>query len=918
MPILYDIIEQDITLSGTFTDPFNEVAISVTITRPDSTTFVIGGFFHSVVSGNSLFKFRYMAKAVGTFSWTATKTIAGSTTAAGTPVNHVVTASTANKGHVKLHPTDTKSWVYDNGDPFYPIGYQGSFSPNGGNDDMSTSMDLNDGTTNPGQYVFTNTFLPIYGNGKFNLLRYTVGNNTNDLKIALSPTVLTLSPENGRMGDVLCQRARANGMAVMFVFFNGIGGTSSPAGEGTVDVSAGARANSKKYIKYCVDRYGAYADIWELANEGQGTATTGISDEYLNDIAGEVELRDPYNHAISSSFEHIGNHSYDRDFTKADWFSPHCYLYGTSSLSAHTDILSEISGAAAVNKPLIVGEFGNEFNNYVTNHDTINRIRFWTMWINKAAACVWSQSYNTTYTTGGVANIYVGFGFREFVQKLRNFIDTFPGGTTKSTPTIGTPSSAVQCYALSNSSTHYAAYLISTAQQTNDVTGATIPINIPFAGNAVFTNPKTGAQVGSTVAIVANTATNLAVPAFKEDIALKILSSGGGGSVPPPPDTTAPTVPGVPTFSNITSSAMRASWAASTDDVAVTGYELQYSLNAEFSPKTTIPLGNVLFYDASGLAANTLYYWRVRAHDAVPNNSEYSTTSSQQTSAASVFPLKIDCGTTSGAASGWSNDSYNVLGTDLYTYPSAVAPGLSDDPPNSVLSSVRYSNAATVGYDITGLTTGNSYTVVMWFNTGLGSEVNEQNREFHVDINSTRVLANYKPRVAGDVNYKIKRQSFTAVAANSQIQIRLIALAGYGASVSAISIIPGATSGDTTPPSVPGVATYSNVTQTTKRISWKASTDNAGESGIAGYDLQYSTDPAFPSGSNPVIPLGNVLFYDAAGLTAGTLYYWRTRAKDAAGNFSAYAAASSQKMLTNAPTTGGRVVRTWDGVGDEG
>lgn len=115
MPNLYDIIEQDITVNGTFTDPFNEVAISVVITRPNSTTFTIGGFFHSVVGGNSLFKFRYMAKAVGTFSEAAAKTISGVTTSAGN-TSHTVTASTANKGHVKLHPTDTKSWIYDNGE----------------------------------------------------------------------------------------------------------------------------------------------------------------------------------------------------------------------------------------------------------------------------------------------------------------------------------------------------------------------------------------------------------------------------------------------------------------------------------------------------------------------------------------------------------------------------------------------------------------------------------------------------------------------------------------------------------------------------------------------------------------------------------------------------------------------------------
>lgn len=605
MPILYDVIEQDITVNGTFADPFNAVAISVVITRPDSTTFTIGGFFHSVVGANSLFKFRYMAKAVGTFNWTATVT--GGTPSTATTGSHSVTASTANKGHVKLHPTDTKSWVYDNGDPFHPIGYQGSFSPSANNDDVSTSMDLNDGTTNPGQFVFTNYFLPIYGNGKFNLLRFTVGNGTVDLKTALSSTVLTLSAENGRVGDALCQRARANGMAVMFVFLNGING-SGPASNTVVDTTAGARANTKKYIKYCVDRYGAYADIWELANEGQGTATTLINDEYLNDIAGEVELRDPYNHAISSSFEHNDQHSFDRDFTKADWFSPHSYLAGSSSLVAHTEIVTEVAGGNAVNKPLIIGEYGNRSNNWYTNHDTINRIRFWTLWINKTAAVVWSQSYDTTYANGGVgvANLYIGFGFRDFVLKLRNFIDTFPGGTTKSTPVIGTPSSAVQCYALSNGTTHYAAYLISTAQQTTAVANATIPINIPFAGNAIFTNPATGAQVGSTVAIAANTATNLPVPNFTVDIALKIVGSGGGDPPPPAP----------PPAGSV------AIYGVIEKDVIVSGTYTNPQAAVSVVVTATPPTGSTqaaktlggFYYGASG-ASNTLFKFRFAANE---------------------------------------------------------------------------------------------------------------------------------------------------------------------------------------------------------------------------------------------------------------------------------------------------------------
>ncbi|MGW5581296.1 CARDB domain-containing protein [Micromonospora chokoriensis] len=86
----------------------------------------------------------------------------------------------------------------------------------------------------------------------------------------------------------------------------------------------------------------------------------------------------------------------------------------------------------------------------------------------------------------------------------------------------------------------------------------------------------------------------------------------------------------------------------------------------------------------------------------------------------------------------------------------------------------------------------------------------------------------------------------------------------------------GGTTPDTTAPSVPGNLSYTQ-SGTTISLNWVASTDNAGGSGIAGYDI-YRNGAFLQS-------VGNVTtFNDTQPATATVSYY--VRARDAAGNLS--------------------------------
>ncbi|MFC5044177.1 M20/M25/M40 family metallo-hydrolase [Aquimarina hainanensis] len=89
-------------------------------------------------------------------------------------------------------------------------------------------------------------------------------------------------------------------------------------------------------------------------------------------------------------------------------------------------------------------------------------------------------------------------------------------------------------------------------------------------------------------------------------------------------------------------------------------------------------------------------------------------------------------------------------------------------------------------------------------------------------------------------------------------------------------VIGGTTGGDTQAPSVPGGLTSSNVTQNSCTLSWNASTDNVG---VTGYILyRGSTNLGTVSGISK----------NVSGLAASTTYEFKIKAKDAAGNESAF------------------------------
>ncbi|MEV4054825.1 cellulase family glycosylhydrolase [Amycolatopsis sp. NPDC049688] len=103
----------------------------------------------------------------------------------------------------------------------------------------------------------------------------------------------------------------------------------------------------------------------------------------------------------------------------------------------------------------------------------------------------------------------------------------------------------------------------------------------------------------------------------------------GGG----PADTRAPSVPGTPVVSGVTSGGVTLSWAASTDDVGVTGYDVLRAPGASGGTFAVVGSAATTSFTDSGLAASSTYRYQMRARDAAGNTSAASGVATATTSA---------------------------------------------------------------------------------------------------------------------------------------------------------------------------------------------------------------------------------------------------------------------------------------------
>jgi len=138
---------------------------------------------------------------------------------------------------------------------------------------------------------------------------------------------------------------------------------------------------------------------------------------------------------------------------------------------------------------------------------------------------------------------------------------------------------------------------------------------------------------------------------IQADMITALVASG------PPPDTQAPTAPSGLTATGASTSQVNLAWTASTDNVGVTGYQVERCQGAACTNFAFRAATTTTGFNDTGLAAGTTYRYRVRATDAAGNLSGYSSQAEAVTLAATsglvaAYAFNEGTGTAVGDASG--------------------------------------------------------------------------------------------------------------------------------------------------------------------------------------------------------------------------------------------------------------------------
>ena len=287
----------------------------------------------------------------------------------------------------------------------------------------------------------------------------------------------------------------------------------------------------KKYVKYIINRYGAYHNIlaWEYNNEwGKYT-----SQDWINSIDTVITNNDPYNRPHVVSYWGF-DYSFDSelldlqsneivDFHVYPWHGYDSELTIDSLINAHVSYFYDI-----YEKPVIIGEFGSgDFENNIPSeeHD-FDRVGYWTSFISGGAALYWLRGDNSA--TGIDYNIesleWIG-NFGNITSNIQNFDSFFPQNNIIST----SDDTNIRAYCL-GSNNEFISYFHHYSDHNNYITNKTVHFLIPNASWKVsWYDPNSGTLLSNEIIENTNGELNIDIPDFDIDIALHLYTSSNVG-----------------------------------------------------------------------------------------------------------------------------------------------------------------------------------------------------------------------------------------------------------------------------------------------------------------------------------------------------------------------------------------------------
>jgi len=176
-----------------------------------------------------------------------------------------------------------------------------------------------------------------------------------------------------------------------------------------------AMAKVKALVKYSVDRWGAYADFWELLNEQKA------ADGWYKVIVPYLKSIDPYGKPVATSWERP-------DLAGIDVSAPHWYGR-ENELDSDRTTVGRATQHKRPGKPVVYGEQGNGGGKPHLIPQGIGgvwdpgsarrmRVRLWTAFFHEVSFIFWETSYARD---GHHMNIWLGPEERQYVRALQDF-----------------------------------------------------------------------------------------------------------------------------------------------------------------------------------------------------------------------------------------------------------------------------------------------------------------------------------------------------------------------------------------------------------------------------------------------------------------------------------------------------------------
>ncbi len=508
----YGIEELTVQHNGGYQNKFFDASLDALFVSPAGAQHSIKGFFY----GRDLWKVRFRADEVGRWIYTYAFSAKNGFRSTGQGQFEVTSSDAA--GPVRQSLENPYRWVFANGRPYFPVGLQDCTPLKDG---KLTGGVIDGGSRDQGGRMLSwDQYFLIYGEAGFNLFRFSQMNCSFNLYDDLDH----YREAESMATDELLATARRHGFRIMFGFFGfnwntqnrylryvrrklrGIFGNAEEAAFSPNDPDT--LAKQKRFIDYCIARWGVYVDFWELLNETKATD------------AGTTVLAD-YVHAVDPDHKPVGT-SWEKPYLKSiDFNGPHWY---TSEDERQSDLVvqQEASKWKAAGKPVIVGEHGNTGMNWDPRSAVRMRIRTWTALFQEIGFVFWNTAwskfgmYHGHYAPGQVANIYLGPEERGYIRALHDFSEQLDATVAMAPIAVQAPVT-VRGYGLTSDNV-IAAYFVNGANHNATINGAVVDIPTKGAMTGEWIDPATGRTIAP--ATLQRGQSRLQAPPFTIDLAL--------------------------------------------------------------------------------------------------------------------------------------------------------------------------------------------------------------------------------------------------------------------------------------------------------------------------------------------------------------------------------------------------------------